>query len=618
MKYIVNGIGDLFSIYGSVSMPVGMPEKTVNGYYFKGEGFEAISENISHSSGVTVRSDRITNISQNEISFTRILSKFVFNSGDYEVYTQYSEWCDESLGRWQPLVTEVGAGNDDIRTNCGSAPFVAIYNLQNGRGAAFHLLADSKWSINVKKCFSQTGQRKTVTVELGIDDRGFDLKIAPGETFELPKIIYYDFKNKTDMDAYKLHRYYNDVYPARELPIIYDSWLSKFDLIGFDILSEQLEVAKKIGAEYFVIDAGWFGKPAEWFDKVGDWKECTDCSMMGRMREFADKVRSYGLKFGLWFEIERAALASDAVKKYPQYYVVEGNNAFVDFRNAEACEYIFAILAEKIKHYGIEFIKFDFNAEITFDSDRRSFLGYFEGYNAFIKRIGKEFPEVYLENCASGGLRMSLASLNGFDSFWMSDNHSLYTQLDIFKNTMLRMPSRALERWITIRSLENFEPVYPIGSKVEKILVSGDAAWGHMEAINADYLRNCTLGGPIGVSCDLTKLSENTVKLLSEHFSKYKNERDFWKNSECHILCDTETLLVLQFCDREYNEIKLCSFTKIPHQNAVTVYPVCDENASYVSDAGERVSGETLVGEGADMSINDIFTSGIICYKKEK
>ncbi len=178
------------------------------------------------------------------------------------------------------------------------------------------------------------------------------------------------------------------------------------------------------------------------------------------------------------------------------------------------------------------------------------------------------------------------------------------------------MPSRALERWITIRSLEDFEPVYPIG-KTEKILVSGDASWGHVEAINADYLKNCTLGGPIGISCDLTELSENTVKLLSEHFAKYKSERAFWRSSECHILCDTETLLVLEFCDREYGEIRICSFTKIPHQNAVTVYPVCDETANYVKDGGEVVSGSEIFADGVDMNVGEMFGSNVVCFKKE-
>ena len=43
----------------------------------------------------------------------------------------------------------------------------------------------------------------------------------------------------------------------------------------------------------------------------------------------------------------------------------------------------------------------------------------------WVKEIQAAHPHVIFENCASGGLRMSLSSLEGFDSFWISDNHSL-------------------------------------------------------------------------------------------------------------------------------------------------------------------------------------------------
>lgn len=606
---------DLYSIFGDVGEFQGSIEKTDGGFYYENGELEiqtAISDHIT--SGVFKRRDEITNVSGRDITLTGAQAKFVFSGGEYEVYTQYSEWCAESQGAWQPLVTEVRAGNDDIRMNTGSVPFVAIYNLQNGRGVVFHILAESKWSFKVKKSYSQTGHRKTVTVELGMDDSGFSYKLKAGETLKLPNILFYEFKNKNDMDAYKLHRYCNAVMPARSLPVIYNSWMSKFDNISYDILSEQLEKAKEMGAEYFVIDAGWFGSPNQWFDSVGDWKECTEASMAGRMKAFADKVRADGLKFGIWFEIERAAKNSQAVKAYPEHYIYEGGQYFVNFASKDTCQYIFDVVASIVKEYGVEFIKFDFNAEITRDPQGRAFVDYFKGYNGFIRHLGKEFPTLYLQNCASGGLRMAMGALSGFDSFWMSDNHSLYTQLEIFKNTMIRMPSRALERWITIRSYENFVPVYG-GGTTEKILVSGDASWGHMEAVSSSFLKNSIVGGPIGISCDLTKLSNATVKLLSNDIARYKEEREFWINSECRILCDTDSLLVLQFNDPAFNKIKVYTYLKIPHQNEVVVYPECDLFGKYDVN-GKRISGEKLLQDGFEIKLGDRYTSEAVEFKK--
>ena len=615
-KKLLKKGSDLYTILGTISSITN--EVTCDNGCFSLENGEISVSTVfeEHSSGVCKRADRIKNISGKDISLIAAQSKFVFDGGEYEVYTQYSEWCDEAQGAWQPLITEVSAGNDDTRANVSSVPFFAIYNKQNERGVAFHILANSKWSFRVKRSFqTHNWPKKSVSVELGISDRGLLYTLAPDEELVMPEILFYEFKSKRDLDAYKLHRYYNELHPPRSMPVIYNSWMSKFDNIDFDVLSSQLDVAEDIGAEYFVIDAGWFGRPNSWADQVGEWIESTEFGMCGRMREFADRVRARGLKFGLWFEIERAAQKSSVVKDYPQYYFYENGQYFVNFADPAACEYIYERLERNIKTYGIEFIKFDHNASITFDPTSRAFIDYFRGYREFIGRIGREHPEVYLQNCASGGLRMALSEYEGFDSFWMSDNHSLYTQLDIFKGTMLRMPSRSLERWITIRSLESFEPLYG-GGVTEKILVSGDACWGHIEAVNADYLRTAILGGPIGVSCDLTKLSQGVIALLKEEISKFKLDRDFWARSECRILCDTDSLLVLQFSDAELNEIKICSYVKVPHQNEVTVYPECDIEAAYTLGNG-TVSGKEIAEDGINLYIGDRYTASFRTLKKQ-
>ena len=469
MLFNLTDAAKLYTVKGSVGKLGGNVSATENGFEYSCKAYRISTVIEKHPSGVCKRRDVITNVSAEPIDIRAALSKFSFSGGEYEVYTQYSEWCHEGIGAWQKLVTEVGVGNDDVRTNVGSAPFIAIYSNQSGRGMAFHVLARSTWQMKVKRYYSHQGHVKTVYVEIGINEKGFDYTLAPGQSLEMPAILYYEFRNKTDMDAFRLHRYYNEVKPARAMPVVYDTWLSNFDDISYELLAEQLEVAKELGIEYFTVDAGWFYKPREWWNSVGDWEEETEASMMGRMKELADKVRECGLKFGLWFEIERAGTQSETAREHPEHYLFENGFGFVNFASEAARSYIYNKLESNIKKYGIEYIKFDYNAELSYDRLNHSFIEYFEGYNKFLDRIAKEHPEIYLENCASGGLRMSLASLEGFDSFWISDNHSLYTQLEVFKNTLIRMPSRALETWLTVASIENFTPTYD-GKPSEKII----------------------------------------------------------------------------------------------------------------------------------------------------
>ncbi len=607
------------SLQGSFAWPTGEIKQEGNRFFFTGDGYEWSSEITEHEGGVKKRVDRIKNVSDRVIDLRTALSRFSFHGGEYEVYTQYNEWCGEGYGKWQPLVTEISAEGESVRNNSGASPFVALYSLQTGRGMVFHVVADSLWMIKVKKFF-KSAVDKTVEVELGTLSRGLNDQLMPGEELELPTILFYEFRNKTDMDCYKLHRYLNATYPAKELPIIYNTWMGLFDVLHFDAVMAQLEKAKALGAEYFVIDAGWFGAPGQWSARVGDWEESPESLLGGRMAEVAEKVRENGMKFGLWFEPERALAASNAVKAHPEYYYTELGYYFLNFGNEEARNFVFEKLAKNIRKYNIEFIKFDFNAEMTYDRQGHAFREYFSGYRKFIKRINEEFPNVYLENCASGGERLTIASLPGFGSFWASDNHSICKQVEMYKANILHMPSRALEKWIAIQNMTEFGPIYPSmydKELEEPVIACAEAAWRNLEGVRLDYLLASMMGGPIGITCDLRRVADSTLTVLADFIAKYKEERTFWMNSECHILCDTESMLVLQFNDEAYSKVKICSFSRMPQQYSITVYPAMEGNGCFTDEDGKEYSADALEQNGVTLEVKDRYRASTLMLTRK-
>ncbi|MBQ7906925.1 MAG: alpha-galactosidase [Clostridia bacterium] len=589
----------VFLAYGSFERVYGELQITENGACYKNSDVE-ITCNITKSHhGIYERRDVIRNISKRKIDVTTALSRFTLNGGEYSVYTQTNKHICEGIGEWQPLVTGVFGMSDEARTNQDVNPFVAVYNHQTKRGYAFHIMAESMFEYRVHK-HSEFLDNKVVIVDLGIKGENLSYELLPGQSLTLPAIIYYQFENTEDLDAYKLHRYCNERY-KKELPVVYNSWMNKFDYVEFEDLSAQLEIAKDLGCEYFTVDAGWFGPTQDWWLVVGDWEESVDNEMAGRLKEFSDLVRQKGLKFGLWFEIERAGLGAKSVKERPELYVRDGDHYFIDYSNRDACDYIYSKLKKNIDKYGIEFIKFDLNAPYRFDKSRHAFIDYYGGYTAFLKRIKQEYPSLHLECCASGGGRMSLSNVPYFDSFWMSDNHGIYPQLEIFKNTIKRMPSSILERWATIRSVEGFTPSYPVGSVEERILLSSHANWVRLEEASLEFIKNALVGGPIGISCDLTQVSKDTIKGLKEFISEYKKEREFWQGSECRILCDTKTLLALQFNNRDFSKIKIYTYTKHPNQEQVLLYPILGtDDAEYVKK-----------GEGVSIKATELLENGL-------
>jgi len=592
-------IEQLMTLSGDFPLPEGPVEQLEDGFSFATDTLTIRAKVETHPAGVWTRQDSIQNISDRAVTIRTALSRFQLTSWEVEVYTQFSQNCDEYQGRWQPLVTEISAHNYELRQSFGNSPFAAVYDLQTHRGGAFHVADSCLWRINVRRDFTQAFKRRYTAVELGPDPRNFACVLQPGETLTLPAIVYYEFRSKTDMDAWKLHRWCKATYMPEKFPVVYNSWMSKFDLISHELLSQQLEIAKELGMEYFVIDAGWFGEPYNWFPSAGDWKESEAFGMKGRMKEFADDVRAAGLKFGLWFEIERAGLLSQAYQEHPQFYLVEEKKAFVNFADPAACDYIFGVLAENVRKYGIEYIKFDFNAAVTFDPDRRAFLKYFEGYGAFIRRIRETFPGIYLEGCASGGMRIAISSLKYFDSFWLTDNQNQKDQLRIFKDAVVRMPARALENWVTISSLVNQTPGLKGGEP--ELTLSGNSSWNYVESMTESFLFASMWGGPMSVSCDLTRLSPAMRKKLAERAALMKTQRDYWLTAETRILTDTPAITALQYSDEAMTDIRVYVFNNVPQQNFYTVYPVCDPDAVYADAEGVEYTGRQLDETGIEV-----------------
>ena len=65
---------------------------------------------------------------------------------------------------------------------------------------------------------------------------------------------------------------------------------------------EEIEVAHRLGIEVFVIDTGWYGK-------TGDWEVSTERFPNG-LAPIKQKLDSYGMKLGLWFNPTVAGVSS--------------------------------------------------------------------------------------------------------------------------------------------------------------------------------------------------------------------------------------------------------------------------------------------------------------------
>ena len=602
------GISGFFAAYGSFGVVDGADrdvEKTTvceNGMSAEYEAFTAVCALDKLENSVISRRDSFT--AKRDLTLNRYVSRFCLEGGDYDVYSQFSGWQTESLGGWQPLVTGVEIANLGVRAVEGAAPMVALRNRGNGRILVLHLLPNAQWKISITK-YPLSGKNSVVVIDAGINDRGLNMKVAAGETIDMPQLLLFEAKSALDLDAWKLHAVCDRFWPRRELPVIYNTWLLNFDTIDVDDILRQADCAAELGVELFLIDAGWFGFSGDWGRDIGNWTENRNGGFFGRVKEVSERVRSLGMRFGMWLEPERALTSTEAFKSHPAYYKLGSNgNAFLDFANEKARRYITDIALNLIETYQLGFMKFDFNATLAYDDTGDGFYRYIRGARQFVAEIREKHPDIYITNCASGGYRMELANGAYCDSFWPSDNQSPLYGLRIVKDTAKRLPPCHMERWDVRRFLGGL-PEYGNRELVSQPLSCNGATWDNVLNVKPRYTHAFLTGGPIGFSTDIAGYPEAEKRALKEHIRRFKEDRDFYMHARMRILYDSEDITAIEYSDAAFDRIIVQVFTNILHQASVTVYPAVDVSRVYRCENREITGGE-LDENGFTVSVQDI------------
>lgn len=587
---------ELWDIFGDFGRVEGATEEIDGGYIFDNGIIRVTTLSATDPLGVLWRRTTLKNISRKKISASTLFDRFFFDGGEYDVYTQTNSWQNESLGGWQPLVTGVEVRTPGMRTSFGAAPVLAIWNRQTQRGRVFHLMAGSAWSMHVRR-FAIDGEKTKVVVELGIDDRELDYTLSPGENVSLPEIVSFEFRNRLDLDCHKLHAWWNRRYPGGAMPSVYNTWMYRFDKISVGSLLRQVAAAKDLGFEYFVIDAGWFGKKAAWWRVRGDWKESKSGMLEGRMSEISQAVRDAGMKFGFWLESETISAGAQIIKKHPDWLIRREGKIFYDFGNEEARKAMVDLTVALLRKYKASFIKQDFNQDLDADPAHRAFADYHAGFAAYLRAVREQVPGVYIEGCASGGLRMDLGRAREFDSFWLSDNQSPYHGFRIVKDTMLRLPPRFIERWFVARSVEGIQPDY--GGGDSRLFACDDATWDGVRSASPSLFEAFTAGGALCASCDLTALSALDAAWLRRIIAERREDAAFWAKAVGRILVDTTEVTVIQYSDEWFGDVRIYAIAHRTRQRRIRIYPVLDRTNSY------KVNGEQLRGP------NDLEDNGI-------
>ena len=588
--------------------------------------------------GVWCRRDFIKNLQPHTGTIRSCLSRFNLLGDAYQLYTQEGAWCTENQGKWLDFTGgSIQITNMGLRTTECAFPFVCLKDVDQGRGLAFHLVPIGQWVMKFNKYYM--GSLPVISAEMGLSDQGMELKLEPGEEINLPEILFYSVEaGDNGLGSYKIHRYLlENGITAKKMPVLYNSWFYDFDTIEIEKFMSQARAAAEMGCEYFVVDAGWFGNGQVWSLGVGDWQENKKSAFCGKMKEFAEYVRSLGMKFGLWMEPERAYEGSEAQQKHPEFFLYsDGGSYLYDLSKPEAREFIYQHLKRLVETYGLEFMKLDFNMAVGYDPSGSSFYRYYQGYYIFMDRIMKDFPQVFFEACASGGLRTDIRTACACDCHFLTDTVNPTEILRILEGGLLRLPPRVYSKWYVAQQAENISRWYHARNREtdSHLLACADGCWGRVIEVGEDFMETLLLTGPMGFSSKLDRLSPALRQQLGRAVSLFKKERSFLERAVCYLLTaprgifDHKSYTALQFRGIDEERDLVFVFHLEEQRQTFKIHPkaIVPEGryrVSYVGnyltpgfDGSYEVQGERLLEEGITVHFPKLYGGRMVEIKR--
>ena len=181
--------------------------------------------------------------------------------------------------------------------------------------------------------------------------------------------------------------------------------------------------------EVFWLDAGWYKCDGSW-PNVGNWSPNTENFPNG-FKPVTDAAHEVGSKFLLWFEPERVTKGTLFANQNPDWLInVKGNgNSLFNLGNPEARVWLTNYITDFLKKEGVDYYRQDFNFdpmpywEANDKPDRIgiSEIRHIEGLYAFWDTLLKRFPNLIIDNCASGGRRIDLETISRSSPLWRTD-----------------------------------------------------------------------------------------------------------------------------------------------------------------------------------------------------
>jgi alpha-galactosidase len=369
-------------------------------------------------------------------------------------------WGGEGAFEWQHLPSTALRLESRTGKSGHSTPFFVVRNEATGEYIVGGIAWSGNWAVELT-CEQKAGPDATLAFRAGPVSPAPQRVIDAGETVETPKIhlgvLETDFDGAIQAWHSHLRQSVMRPYPAqRENRVLYNHWSYHEHELTEERLMLEVDVAAEVGAEVFVVDAGWFGNiGTNWWRTVGDWT-CGDRLPNG-LEPVLAYARQKGLLCGMWLDLERLGDQSKTVAEHPEWrlqrYGRASESGDMDLTNPQAVAHLEQTLAGVIERYKLELFRLDYNT-MPFEGGQtlragraeNSLWRYYENVYGLYDRIGARYPDMLMENCSGGGGRTDLGLVSRFHYTWVTDWQLAPRTLRIVNGMSMALPPERIDR----------------------------------------------------------------------------------------------------------------------------------------------------------------------------
>ena len=314
-------------------------------------------------------------------------------------------------------------------------PMGCMYSTAKKEAMLWQIECNTSWSWEISDYGNLLYMRLSGPSE---QENGWWKSLQPGESFESVKTALSfgeDFNAAlAEMTAYR-RRIAHRVASDRHHPVIFNDYMG---CLNADPTTEkllpQIDAAAEAGCEIFCIDAGWYADNSGWWGTIGTYEESPDRFPQG-FREVFDYIRAKGMRPGLWVEPEDIGMGSETVKRFDDdcfftrhdIRTVERERYQFDMRNPRVREHLSALIDRLVADYGLAYFKFDYNIDAGVGTERNAdscgdgLYRHGLALVSWIDELQEKYPDLIIENCSSGGMRMDYCQLQHYSVQSLTD-----------------------------------------------------------------------------------------------------------------------------------------------------------------------------------------------------